>query len=95
MTDMSTLEHVEDELSWAGLAAAEVIRAVELAAIAVAVLLVSPPLLILAVIVIVPSLALAAVASVIALPIFAVRHIHRHHKDHPHRLVRRLKGLAP
>ena len=83
MTD--TLEHVEEELSWAGLAVAGALRVVELAAIAVLALLICPPLLILAVVVIVPAIAIAAVVGVVALPVLAVRHFHRHRGAHVHR----------
>jgi len=93
--DTRTLvERSEEELSWAGLAVAGTIRAAELAVIAVGALLFCPPLMILAVVVIVPAIALAAVvgavASVIALPVFVVRHLHRHRAPHAHARVHRL-----
>jgi len=97
--DTRTLvERSEEELSWAGLAVAETIRVAELAAIALAALLVCPPLLILLVIVVVPTVALAGlvalIASVIALPVLLVRRFHRHHAGHAHQRVRRLADLG-
>jgi hypothetical protein len=91
-----TLERVEEELSWAGLAVAETLRAVELAAIGLLVLLVCPPLFILAVVVIVPAIAVAAVVGMIALPVLAVRHFHRHRAAHVHRhyVARALEKLG-
>ena len=94
----SSVERSEEALSWVGLATAETLRVAELAVIAVAALLFCPPLLILAVVVIVPTVALAAVValivSVIALPVFIVRHFHRHRADHAHHRVRRLAELG-
>ena len=82
----TVVERAEEELSWAGLAVAETIRVAELAVIALAALLVCPPLLILLVIVVVPTVALAGlvalIASVIALPVFVVRRLHRHRTRH-------------
>jgi hypothetical protein len=90
----TSLERIEEELSWAGLALAGALRAVEFAVIAVIALLVCPPLAILTVVVVVPLLALAlvvgAVAAVIALPVFVVHHLHRHRGPHTHALVHRL-----
>jgi hypothetical protein len=91
VADTRTLtERSEEELSWAGLAVAETIRAAELALIVMIALLVTPPLLILAVIVLVPAIAFAAVAAVIALPVFAIRHLHLHRASHAHARVHRL-----
>jgi hypothetical protein len=97
--DTPTLaERSEEELSWAGLALAETIRAAELAVVAIAVLLISPPLLILAVVVIVPAVAIAAVVgalvSAIALPVYVVRHLHRHGEHRAHARVHRLAHLG-
>jgi hypothetical protein len=92
------VERSEEELSWAGLAVAETIRAAELAVIAIGALLICPPLAILAVVVIVPTVALAlvvgAVAAVIALPVFVVRHVHRHRAGTAHERVHRLARLG-
>jgi hypothetical protein len=88
------VERTEEELSWAGLALAGTIRTGELAVIAVIALLVCPPLAILTVVVVVPLIALAlvigAVVAVIALPVFVIRHLHRHRAPHAHALVHRL-----
>jgi hypothetical protein len=87
------VEHAEEELSWAGLAVAETLRAAELVILAIGALLICPPLAILAVVVIVPVIAIAlvvgAVTAVIALPVFVVRHLHRHRAPHAHARVHR------
>ena len=94
---LSSIERSEEALSWAGVAAVATIRIVELVAIAVAALLIVPPLAILAAVVIVPAIAFAAVAALVAavvgVPVFVVRHAHRHRAAHWHRRVRRLGGL--
>ena len=94
MNDQDLVERTEEDLSWAGLAVAETIRAAELAVFAIGALLICPPLAILAVVVIVPAIALAvvvgAVAAVISLPIFVVRHLHRHRAGAAHARVHRL-----
>jgi hypothetical protein len=83
MAEDTFVEHAEDELSRAGLVAGETIRAAEISVVALAALLVCPPLLILAVIVVVPAVAVAGVvaliACLIALPVLAVRHVRRRH----------------
>jgi hypothetical protein len=92
------VERSEEELSWAGLAVAETLRAAELAAIAIGALLICPPLAILAVIVVVPTVAIAlvvgAVAAVISLPVFVIRHLHRHRAGSGHERVHRLARLG-
>jgi hypothetical protein len=94
MSDQDLIQRTEEDLSWAGLAVAETIRAAELAVFAIGALLICPPLAILAVVVIVPAVALAvavgAVAAVVSLPIFAVRHLHRHRAGAAHARVHRL-----
>ena len=100
MTDdtQTRLEHTVEELSWAGLAVAGTLRAVEFAVIAIIALLICPPLAILTVVVVVPLIALAvvigAVAAVIALPVFVVRHLHHHRAPHAEALVHRLARLG-
>jgi hypothetical protein len=93
-SEETTIERAEEELSWVGLAAAETLRVAELAAIALAALLVCPPLLILLVIVVVPTVAVAGVAalvvSIVALPVLTVRHFHRHRAGQAHVHVRHL-----
>jgi hypothetical protein len=86
----SAIERSEEVLSSAGLAAVVTIRVAELAAIAVVALLVVPPLAILVVVVVVPLIALTALAAVVAVPVFVVRHAHRHRAAHAHHVVRRL-----
>jgi uncharacterized membrane protein len=92
------LERTEEELSWIGLAVAGTFRAAELAVIVIIALLVCPPLAILTVVVLVPLIVLAlgigALAAVIALPVFVVRHLHRHRAPHAHELVHRLARLG-
>jgi hypothetical protein len=94
----SVLERTEEELSWAGLAVAGTLRTAEFAVIAVIALLVCPPLAILTIVVVAPLIALAivigAVAAVIALPVFVIRHLHRHRAPHAHELVHRLAQLG-
>ena len=62
-----------------------------------AALLVVPPLAIL-VVVVVPAIALTAlialVAGVVAVPVFVVRHAHRHRAAHAHKVVRRLADVG-
>jgi hypothetical protein len=88
MSEDTFVEHAEDELSRVGLVAGETIRAAEVSVLALAALLVCPPLLILAVIVIVPAIAMAGIvaliACLIALPLYVVRHVRRHHAEHAH-----------
>ena len=92
------VERSEEELSWAGLAVAETLRAAELAVIAIGALLICPPLAILAVVVVVPTVAIAvvvgAVAAVISLPVFVIRHLHRHRAGSGHERVHRLAQLG-
>jgi len=94
----SPFERTEEVLTWAGIAAVATVRVAELAAIAVAALLVVPPLAILVVVVVVPAIALTAlialVAAVVAVPVFVVRHAHRHRAAHAHHVVRRLADLG-
>ena len=74
------------------------LRLVEIAAVALLGLLVSPPLFILAAVVAVPAIAisalLAAIVALIAVPTMLVRHVRAHHARHGstlflHRLLRR------
>jgi hypothetical protein len=92
------VEHTEEELSWAGLALAETLRAGELAVIVLGSLLICPPLFILAAVVLVPAVALAAIvgalAVIIASPVFAVRHLHHRTAGRAHEHVHRLARLG-
>ena len=94
---LSSIERSEEALSWAGVAVVGTIRIAELVVIAVAALLVVPPLAILAAVVVLPAIALAVVvalvAAVVAVPVFVVRHAHRHRAGHWHQMVRRRGGL--
>jgi fatty acid desaturase len=94
----SPIERTEEVLTWAGIAAVATVRVVELAAIAVAALLVVAPLAILVVVVVVPAIAftalIALVAGVVAVPVFVVRHAHRHRAAHAHKVVRRLADVG-
>jgi hypothetical protein len=98
MSDVTRIEQAENELSWAGLAIAETIRAAELVVIAIGALLFCPPLLILAVVVIVPAIAIAvvvgALTAMIALPVYVVRHLHRHRSGTAHERVHRLAQIG-
>ena len=98
MAESTRVERAEDELSWAGLAIAETIRAAELVVIAIGALLVCPPLLILAVVVLVPAIAIAvvvgALTAMIALPVYVVRHLHRHRVGTAHERVHRLAQMG-
>ena len=80
-TQLSSLEKTEAEATTVGLVAAESLRVVEIAGIALLALVFCPPLLILVVIVGVPLLAITAVlalaAAILAVPVFVVRHLHR------------------
>jgi hypothetical protein len=93
-----TVQRAEEELSWAGLALAETLRAGELAVIVLGSLLICPPLLILAAVVLVPAIALAAIvgalAAVIAAPVFVIRRLHRHRAGRAHEHVHRLARLG-
>jgi predicted membrane metal-binding protein len=94
----SAIERTEEALSLAGVAAVGTIRVVELVAIAVAALLFVPPLAILVVVVVVPLIVLTAlvalVATIVAVPVYLVRHVHRHRAAHAHHVVRRLADLG-
>ncbi|MET0686186.1 MAG: hypothetical protein ABW060_12785 [Solirubrobacteraceae bacterium] len=97
-TQESTIEHIEEELSWAGLAIAYTLRAAEVALIALIALLVCPPLMIATVVVVAPlaiiAVVVAALAAVIALPVLVVRRLHRHRTPDAHALVHRLARLG-
>jgi membrane protein YdbS with pleckstrin-like domain len=94
----SSIERAEEVLSRAGIAVVATIRVTELAAIVVAVLLVVPPFAILVAVVVVPAIALTALVALVALtvavPVFVVRHGHRHRAAHAHEVVRRLAELG-
>jgi hypothetical protein len=103
---LSRAEKLEEDASLAGLAAAEGLRAVEVAAVVLLGLLVCPPLAILVFLVVAPllvaALVLGLVAAVLSTPYLLVHHFRGHHGGHlsllAHRLrraVRALIDLAP
>jgi multidrug efflux pump subunit AcrB len=79
-------EEIEEAASFAGLAVALALRAVEVCAIVLLGLLVCPPLLILTFLVVAPLVAAAIVvslvAAVLATPYLLVRHLRGHHVPH-------------
>lgn len=102
----SPAERLEADAALAGVAAAESLRAVEVAAVVVLGLLVCPPLAILFVVIVVPAavtaLVLALIVAVLATPYLLVHHLRGHHGGHlsllAHRLRRAggaLRDLAP
>lgn len=90
----SRAEHVEEEAALAGVAAAESLRAAELAVVVLLALLVCPPLAILAVVVVVPVLAIALVVglvvAVFSAPYLLVHHFRGGHRRHLPLLAQRL-----
>ena len=91
----SRVEKLEEETSLAGVAAAESLRGVELAAVVALGLLVCPPLAILAVVVVVPALVtalvLALLVAVVSAPYLLVHHFRGHHGGHLPLLAHRLR----
>jgi hypothetical protein len=91
----SRAEHLEQDAALAGVAAAESLRAVEIAAVVLLGLLVCPPLAILAVIVVVPILAVALVlglvVAVLGAPYLLVHHLRGGHGGHMSLLAHRLR----
>jgi hypothetical protein len=90
----SRAEHVEEEAALAGVAAAESLRAAEVAVVVLLGLLVCPPLAILAVVVVVPVVALALVlglvVAVLSAPYLLVHHFRGEHRRHLPLLAQRL-----
>jgi hypothetical protein len=76
---LTTAEKLEEDASLAGLAAAEALRGVEVAAVVLLGLLVCPPLAILAFLVVVPvlvaALVLGVIAAVLSAPYLLVHHL--------------------
>lgn len=91
----SPLERLEEDASYAGLAAGGALRAVEAVGVVLLGLLVSPPLAILAVVVVVPLLAVALVVGLIAAAITApyliVHHLRSPDRRHATLLGHRLR----
>jgi hypothetical protein len=92
---LSTAEKIEEKASIAGLAAAEGLRGVEVAAVVLLGLLVVPPLAILVVVVVVPLLLIALVlgllVAVVTTPYLLVHHFRAHHGGHAALLGHRLR----
>jgi hypothetical protein len=95
---LSSTERLEDDASRAGLAAAEGLRAVEVAAVVLLGLLVCPPLAILVFVVVVPLLALALVlgllVAVVSTPYLLVHHFRGDDRHHLPLLAHRLRHAA-
>ena len=93
--EASRAEKLEEEASLAGVAAAESLRGVEVAAVVALGLLVCPPLAILAVVVVVPllvtALVLALLVAVVSAPYLLVHHLRGHRRDHLPLLAHRLR----
>ena len=92
---LSTAEKIEEKASLAGLAAAEALRGVEVAAVVLLGLLVCPPLAILVFLVVVPllvtALVLGLLAAVLSTPYLLVHHFRGHHGGHAALLAHRLR----
>jgi hypothetical protein len=92
---LSTAEKIEEDASLAGLAAAEALRGVEVAAVVLIGLLVCPPLAILVVVVGVPllvtALVLGLLAAVLSAPYLLVHHFRGHDRRHASLLAHRLR----
>ena len=95
---LSGTERLEQDASLAGLAAAEGLRAVEVAAIVIIGLLVCPPLAILVVVVVVPLLLVALVlgllAAIVTAPYLLFHHFRHPDRDHLPLLGHRLRRAA-
>jgi hypothetical protein len=94
-TPLSPAEKLEEEASLAGLAAAETLRGIEVAAVVLIGLLVCPPLAILAFLVVVPvlvaALVLGLIVAVLSTPYLIVHHLRARHRDHGSLFLRRLR----
>jgi hypothetical protein len=95
---LSRTEKLGEKASLAGLAAAEALRGVDVAAVVLLGLLVCPPLAILVVVVVVPllvtALVLGLVAAVLSTPYLLVHHIRGHHGGHGALFMHRLRGAG-
>ena len=94
----SRAERLEADAALAGVAAAESLRAVEVAVIVLLGLLVCPPLAILAFVVIAPLLAIALVlgliGAVVSVPYLLVHHVRAHDRRHLSLLGHRARHAA-
>jgi hypothetical protein len=95
---LSTAEKIEEKASLAGLAAADALRGVDVAAVVLLGLFVCPPLAILVVVVVVPLLVAALVvgliAAVLSTPYLLVHHLRGHHGGHGALFMHRLRGAG-
>ena len=95
---LSRTEKLEEEASVAGLAAAEALTAVEVAAVVLLGLLVVPPLAIAAFVVVAPilvaALVLGLLAAVVSTPYLLVHHFRVHGGGHLSLLAHRLRRAA-
>jgi hypothetical protein len=95
---LSTAEKIEENASLVGLAAADALRAVDVAAVVLIGLLVCPPLAILVVVVVVPllvtALVLGLLAAVLLTPYLLVHHFRGHHGGHGALFMDRLRGAG-
>jgi len=94
-TPLSPTETLEEDASLVGLAAAEGLRGIEIAAVVLLGLLVCPPLAILAFLVVVPvlvaGLVLGLIVAVLSTPYLIVHHLRARHRDHGSLLLQRLR----
>jgi hypothetical protein len=92
---LSRAEKLEEDATLAGVAAADTLRAVEVAAVVLLGLLVVPPLAILVFLVVAPLLVIALVlgllAAVLSAPYLLVHHFRGHHGGHFSLLAHRLR----
>jgi hypothetical protein len=95
MIPPSTADKLEQDASLAGLAGAEALRGVEMAAVVLLGLLVCPPLAILAVVVVVPllvtALVLGLIAAVLSAPYLLIHHLRGRDRRHASLLAHRLR----
>jgi hypothetical protein len=95
---LSTAEKIEEKASLAGLAAADALRGVDVAAVVLLGLFVCPPLAILVVVVVVPLLVAALVvgliAAVLSTPYLLVHHLRGHHGGHGALFMHRIRGAG-
>jgi hypothetical protein len=93
--ELSNVEKIEEDASRAGLAAAEALRGVEVAAVVLIGLLVCPPLAILVVVVVVPllvtGLVLGLLVAVLSTPYLLVHHFRNPDRGHASLLAHRLR----
>jgi hypothetical protein len=92
---LTPVEKLEEDASLAGLAAAEALRGIEVAAVVLIGLLVCPPLAILVFLVVAPLLAAALVlgllAAVLSTPYLLVHHFRSRHRDQGSLFLHRLR----